>query len=441
MHFLLLLLLVLGLFPSINALVSVDAGANNYYHSHGRLFWTFSQEQETSHNCPPVGLFDKASSGLSMEEKAINIAKSICSKCYHKHILDNMMDFEVTDSYTSKNGSLSHVYLRQVHLGRPILNALFSVHFSSPPSLDAFATNLDVVAYSSSVYCFKSLIGSFKISISKCLGKLISFLKLPMINVDELQFIQLSSIDYALDFESHPFYKLPIKATASWFYHAPQDALLPTWKFEITTSDGIDVIVGIVTIQKDSGKPLIISLNNWLKFLSPSSEVKYFDDLSSEKGHSNYLVYPLGVDSPSEGLPTTRSGPFSRTASPIGWNSIGNNGHSTNSTIGNNVFAQENHFGNDYWISHKRPVSYGSSFIYPISNWSDPYSYVNSSISNVFYWINLLHDILYTYGFDESAGNFQNKNFLRGGRGFDAVIADVQDGSGVYEWNFSRWIG
>ncbi|KGG51398.1 hypothetical protein DI09_36p90 [Mitosporidium daphniae] len=114
----------------------------------------------------------------------------------------------------------------------------------------------------------------------------------------------------------------------------------------------------------------------------------------------------------------------------MGWNSIDKKGHSTNSTIGNNVFAQENHFGSDYWVSNKRPVSPESAFIYPISDWSDPYSYVNSSISNVFYWINLLHDILYTYGFDEPAGNFQNKNFLRGGKGFDAIIADVQDGSG-----------
>ena len=56
---------------------------------------------------------------------------------------------------------------------------------------------------------------------------------------------------------------------------------------------------------------------------------------------------------------------------------------------------------------------------------------------NLFYWTNRFHDILYNFGFTESAGNFQANNFNFGGKGNDAIQADAQDGSGVNNANFT----
>lgn len=56
---------------------------------------------------------------------------------------------------------------------------------------------------------------------------------------------------------------------------------------------------------------------------------------------------------------------------------------------------------------------------------------------NLFYWVNRYHDILYSFGFDEAAGNFQSSNFGLGGQGNDAIRAEVQDGSGTNNANFS----
>ena len=56
---------------------------------------------------------------------------------------------------------------------------------------------------------------------------------------------------------------------------------------------------------------------------------------------------------------------------------------------------------------------------------------------NLFYWTNRFHDILYNYGFTESAGNFQANNFNLGGKGSDAIQADAQDGSGINNANFT----
>lgn len=57
--------------------------------------------------------------------------------------------------------------------------------------------------------------------------------------------------------------------------------------------------------------------------------------------------------------------------------------------------------------------------------------------ANLFYWVNRYHDILYQFGFNEAAGNFQTNNFGLGGQGNDAVQAEAQDGSGTNNANFS----
>lgn len=52
-------------------------------------------------------------------------------------------------------------------------------------------------------------------------------------------------------------------------------------------------------------------------------------------------------------------------------------------------------------------------------------------ITQLFYYTNVMHDWLYTHGFDEASGNFQVDNFGNGGSGGDPVMAEAQDG-----WDF-----
>ncbi len=56
---------------------------------------------------------------------------------------------------------------------------------------------------------------------------------------------------------------------------------------------------------------------------------------------------------------------------------------------------------------------------------------------NLFYWNNIIHDLMYQYGFTEAGGNFQADNMSRGGNGGDYVNAQAQDGGGVNNANFS----
>jgi extracellular elastinolytic metalloproteinase len=62
-------------------------------------------------------------------------------------------------------------------------------------------------------------------------------------------------------------------------------------------------------------------------------------------------------------------------------------------------------------------------FDYSFDPKKDPKVNVDAAITNLFYVTNSLHDLFYHYGFDEAAGNFQEDNSDKGGKGGDAVAA------------------
>ena len=55
---------------------------------------------------------------------------------------------------------------------------------------------------------------------------------------------------------------------------------------------------------------------------------------------------------------------------------------------------------------------------------SDP-NYQMGVVTNLFFWSNRYHDVLYQLGFTEAARNFQTNNFGRGGLGNDFVRAEA----------------
>jgi len=148
-------------------------------------------------------------------------------------------------------------------------------------------------------------------------------------------------------------------------------------------------------------------------------------------------------------------------ASPTGW-------HSGTSTTGNNVKAVEDRdatntagyqptgigapgnlvfdFAHDDLRNPCQQPTPASSIASKAPNLQpcDPYTALNgntnlqSSIVNLFYWNNILHDVMFHYAFTEGAGNFQQTNFTTEGTGrdFDPVFAQAQDGSGSNNANF-----
>lgn len=77
------------------------------------------------------------------------------------------------------------------------------------------------------------------------------------------------------------------------------------------------------------------------------------------------------------------------------------------------------------------------NFTFPFTLGVDPRTQQAASVTNLFYFCNIMHDFVYGLGFTEAAGNFQTNNYGRGGTGNDSVRAEAQDGSGTNNANFA----
>ncbi len=110
--------------------------------------------------------------------------------------------------------------------------------------------------------------------------------------------------------------------------------------------------------------------------------------------------------------------PANTTASPFGWHDLdGVIGGDTQTTLGNNINAI---FNSGYHPNGGAFLDFtGYSFN---QDFSLEEKYEDASLTNLFYWGNIVHDILYQYGFNEESGNFQANNYGEGGFARDAVI-------------------
>lgn len=157
-------------------------------------------------------------------------------------------------------------------------------------------------------------------------------------------------------------------------------------------------------------------------------------DIESRTADDSYNIFAID---PGKDAQTIVQGPGSGNAqSPIGW--LGADEQSTFLVSGNNVQAYLDASDNN------RPDSGGTSvttgdFVTAADLGVSPATTSNKEVAvqNLFYLNNLIHDILYQHGFDETAGNFQADNFDKGGRGSDEVRAEAQDGSGTDNANFA----
>lgn len=121
-----------------------------------------------------------------------------------------------------------------------------------------------------------------------------------------------------------------------------------------------------------------------------------------------------------------------RAFSPDGW--IPDN---QNQTVGNNVSA---HLDLDADNIPDLPRLSGPGRVFNFNQYNStaaPATYQSQTIVQAFYWSNRYHDLLYSLGFDEPAGNFQLSNGARGGVGNDQLQMDVQDGGGTNNANFN----
>jgi extracellular elastinolytic metalloproteinase len=164
---------------------------------------------------------------------------------------------------------------------------------------------------------------------------------------------------------------------------------------------------------------------------------------------ASYRVIPFPAESPIHpgGTPAIRTDPWNAApgnATTLKWHT--DNTDDYDITRGNNVFVQEDHdknnntFGDPATSTTSLPGPLSFDFVPNFSvepTQTTPVQNQQFNLTNVFYWNNIIHDVMYQYGFDEPGGNFQSDNLGRGGVGNDYVIVDAQDASDTSNANFA----
>ncbi|KAL1916633.1 uncharacterized protein VTP21DRAFT_5337 [Calcarisporiella thermophila] len=321
-------------------------------------------------------------------------------------------EFVVKNAYRSNHIGVTHVYLRQWVNGSEVVNADMNIN------VDKRGT---VVSYGNSFHLGTKKNQTFKmvrrdkkyaqrnklLTPEKALVSLYNHLGL---NV-KLSDIKRNAVD-SIERES-----FQVLLTAP-FSVAP----IPARLCLIQTSSGLKRVWEIAPKMEA----------NWIQAYidAENGSLKAIGDWVAG---ASYNVFPLGVNDPESGERELVEDPYDKIASPLGWHEINQTYYTT--TLGNNVYAQENHNASGKALRKFRPDG-GAKLVFDfdLNLKKDPIKSLNASITNVFYWNNLLHDLFYRYGFNEVAGNFQQYNRGLGGREGDAVIAHVQYGK-----NFNRY--
>ncbi len=315
---------------------------------------------------------------------------------------------EFTDIYRDRRNSVLHAYFRQTVDGIPVINAPAGIHLDSNGRVLTFASDLIPEIHKLSPARTPLLPPQQAILL------LAQHLDLPANGTltagdstpDGIQTYTLPEL--SLD---------PIPAANAYFLQDQQLRLV--WDIVIRPATQPDWWHGWVDAQ--SGQ--VLAIDNWV------------DDAS-------YRVFPLPLESPLDGSLSLEVDVDEMVASPFGWHDTdGVIGAEFTDTRGNNVLAQADLDANNTFtpgVDPARPDG-GAELIFDIPldlNTQQPADYLDFAVVNLFYWNNILHDVLYQYGFDEVSGNFQENNYGRGGQASDAVNADAQDGSGTNNANF-----
>lgn len=331
----------------------------------------------------------------------------------------------VTNSYYSKNTDLTQVYINQTFNGIKIFNAISSL-----------AIKDDKVFYYANRFIndISNKVNSMSPTMSpiSAIEKVATQLRLGSIqNIEQLEH-NINLYEFSNAGISSENIKVEL------VYVKKEDRLILAWDLIIYAKDNEhwwSVRVNAITNEIIDKKDLIVSCtfeenhtnaehSNSLDFMNL---VTHPDSFLVDG--SSYNVFALPTESPNHGSRQKVIEPASLEASPFGWHDDnGIIGAEYTITRGNNVWAKENVLGNSSMgLSPNGTESL--NFDFPLDFDLSPLDYQDAAITNLFYVNNMMHDIFYQHGFDESSGNFQKTNYTNLGLGEDFVRADAQDGS------------
>ncbi len=310
-------------------------------------------------------------------------------------------DIVLTDRYTSEHTGVTHLYIRQAHRSLEVIGADINVNVARDGRIislnSSFVPNVRAAIRDGAL---RSAAASVK-SAARSLG-----LQPPALLTVKRQ---RGGVDREVVFARNGISQEVI--TTRLVYQPNQGVVRLAWQVELYEPDG----------------------DHWwnMRVDAATGKVLARDDYAAHADGS-YRVFEIPKENPDEGGRTLQVNPATD-ASPLGWITDGQT-----LTQGNNALAYTDR-NNDNLPDADGFADGGAGLVFdfPLNFDDPPVEYQDAAVTNLFYWNNIIHDVLYGYGFDEKSGNFQQDNFAaNAGKGGDPVRAEAQDGSGRNNANF-----
>jgi extracellular elastinolytic metalloproteinase len=349
----------------------------------------------------------------------------------------------------SATNNLTFAYIQQYYLGLKVHNAIYSLCFDSKGNMvsnkSRFVDKIDTKASNATP----------SITAAAAVMKAAIYLKLTTPVALQIVPDQRNTDTYYV-FTAAGIAKQNILAELLWVTIDDGKTVKLAWNItidELKSPDYMNVRIDAVTGQIiDADNSTLYEKNNTNKKNGSFQQQikKNANLLVSDYSHPDavpdaaYNVIPLPTEAPSFGPLAIVNDPWlnAGAGNPVtvfGWQYDGTT--QFNYTRGNNVFAYDD-TANLNMPGHSDTSSTAApnfSFIKTPDFTKQPHvtNNMRAAVTNLFYVTNMMHDISYQYGFDESSGNFQANNDGRGGVGNDPLKAEAQDGSGTDNANMS----
>ena len=345
----------------------------------------------------------------------------------------DLKELTIYNQSTNRRSGVEHVYAIQKHNGVEIFNAVISAAFRGEELIHTgdnlqvniasrVRNNTPVLTPIQAATSAASLLGAGKASFTTLKTK--------------------SSQEVVLDKGGVSLDDVPVKLV----YHSTEEnELRLAWDLSIHMPNGENLYS--VRVDADNGE--ILSQHDWIFKCSfgdhsqktanhtTNHKSKSLFGFSEETSNTalageQYNVFALPLQNPLEGPNTIVTDPQDLDASPFGWHDIdGVEGAEFTITRGNNVWALDDIADdNNETIGMSPDGGEDLIFDFEYDFVNEPENMIEAVTTNLFYINNVVHDVMYHYGFDEESGNFQETNYSGEGFGSDAVVADAQDGSG-----------
>ncbi len=336
----------------------------------------------------------------------------------------DISNYVVTDQYTNQHNGVTQIYLQQTYQGLPVVDSNINVNVAADGTVisaySSFAPGLDRL----------NLSPTPALTSTQALARLRTELAAALIaeaqrdagNINGVPDTtpprggstpRLTSLN---DTDPDPVPTIDVQLTI----------IDPKLQWVKTASGGLELVwtLNVATPTNDGWWDASVSSTTG-NLLHNSSWVDY----------ATYNVFNYNLEGPLDGGRTIETDPQDPVASPLGWHdSDGIPGADFTDTRGNNVFAQGGRndigllFGTTPFGTDPRPNGTATlDFDFPFNDTTtQPVTTLNAATTNLFYTVNILHDLHYQYGFDEASGNFQINNYGRGGTEGDQVGANAQ---------------